>query len=883
MAYASLLSLNQTLDQILHPNDQTEQPHIIMGSLHEKVSFLLSFLDVSSPQNSDKLRGLEGRIRDAAYDAEDIIESSMSNQIVSESGSHEYRTESHMSNQIVLEWDQKFERLQKIIQEFNSISDEVVKMRERNEIQVLLPSNSLPAASSKSRSTNKSATVGLDHDLMEIKKLLTKPHSELEVVSIFGMGGLGKTTLAKLTYNDSLIANHFDVRAWIVGSQEYREVLNGLLNSLGGTNHESGEESIEKLAENVSKILKDKRYLIVMDDVWVIEQLTRVKSLFPDNNNGSRIILTTRIFEVAKRASHLCPPHHMAFLDVEASWNLLHEMVFGEERCPPELQEIGHMIMRMCEGLPFLLVLIGGLLYKSERTLHYWKHVERNIHSVVVGMDYHMDFLVYISFIYNQLPHHLRACFLYMGVLPEDYEICRSKLTKLWVANRFIKPDRSKSLEEVAEEYLKDLVDRNLILVREWSYSGEIKTCSIHDILRDFCLMKSKEEKFNSDVEYLPGVHDNLRQVSILTDLKNQIPRFALGNNRDLRVRSVTFFFCNSPNDIHFITNFRLLRVLDALTIRLEEFPVEIVELVTLRYIALSYWMKHTFPASIAKLCNLETLIINPGKFRSIFNTSFLPPEIWKMSRLRHLLFVGSYLPYPTHALKGGTFVSLENLQTLSNMINFRWTKEVLEMMPNLKKLVISYEHDGRTEWSSYCFDNFVHLHQLEVLKCFFFAKCYIKYQDPLPVNFAFPQKLKRLTLSGCRISWKNMTVVGSLSNLEVLKLKFHAFEGPVWELNDGEFRRLKLLLIHMTDLEHWKVDKTHLPSLQRLSLRYCYKLVEIPSGIGKIPTLEEIELCECKTSVVTSAWVIQEEHESLGSNGFKVVLKDKDDTDISS
>ncbi|KAL2492424.1 putative disease resistance protein RDL5 [Abeliophyllum distichum] len=485
------------------------------------------------------------------------------------------------------------------------------------------------------------------------------------------MGGIGKTTLAKLTYNDSLIANHFDVRAWVVVSREYREqeVLKGLLNSLRGLNHESGEESIEKLAENVSKFLKDKRYFIVIDDVWTIKTWNRVKSLFPDNNNGSRIILTTRLLK-----------------EITGSWDS-------------------------------------------------------------------------VSFIYSQLPHHLRACFLYMGVLPEDYEIRRSKLTKLWVANRFIKPDRSKSLEEVAEEYLKDLVDRNLILVSEWSYSGEIKTCSIHDILRGFCLMKAKEEKFNSDVEYLPEFHDNLRQVSILTDLKNEIPTSALTRGRVLRVRAVTFFIHNSPNDVHFfITNFRLLRVLDALTIRFQEFPVEIVELVTLRYIALTYWMKHRFPASIAKLCNLETLIVNPGKFRSIFNTSFLPPEIWKMSRLRHLLFVRSYLPYPTDALIRGSFVPLENLQTLSNVRNFRWTKE-----------------------------------------------------------------------------------------------------------------------------EHWKVDKTHLPSLQRLSLRYCYNLVEIPSGIGKIPTLEEIELCECKTSVKTSAQVIQEEKESLGNIGFKVVLKDKDDTDISS
>ncbi|KAL2515191.1 putative late blight resistance protein-like protein R1A-10 [Forsythia ovata] len=433
MAYASLLSLNQTLEQNECPDDQTEQQ--IMRNLHENVSLLMSFLDVSSPKKSDKLRGLEGRIRDAAYEAEDIIESHMSNQILSESGTQQDRTEFHISSQIISDWDQKFERLQKIIQEFDFISDE----------------------------------------------LLITPHTELDVISIVGMGGIGKTTVAEGIYYNQYIADQFDVRAWVTVSQEYQEqeVLRGLLNSLRGLNHESDEESIDKLAENVSKCLKDKRYLIVLDDVWEIETWNRVKSLIPDNLNGSRIILTTRLPQVARHASRFCRPYHLRPLSREESWKLLDMMVFGGERCPPQLVKIGNAISGKCKGLPLVLVLIGGLLYKAERTLDYWRYVARNIGSAITDQGYNI--LDLIAFIYNQLPHHLRACFLYMGVLPEEYEIRRSKLNALWVANRFIKPDRSKSLEEVAKEYLKDLVDRNLIVARQVSYSLEIDTCSIHD------------------------------------------------------------------------------------------------------------------------------------------------------------------------------------------------------------------------------------------------------------------------------------------------------------------------------------------------------------------------------------------------------------------
>ncbi|CAA2954106.1 late blight resistance homolog R1A-10 isoform X1 [Olea europaea subsp. europaea] len=888
MAFASLLSLTQALEQILHPHDrslslhQTDQQTI--RSLHEKFSLLLSFLEDSSYKNSETIRSLEERIRDVTYEAEVIIETQMLNQILLQSGCREDITEFNMSNQIVWKWEQKHEGLQKVLEELHSVSEEMKKMKDGNDIKDLPPRNSLPAGSSQDSSSNKSSMVGYNDYLMEIMERLTQPPLKREIIPIVGMGGIGKTTLARNVYDDLRIVDYFDTRAWITVSQGYQviDMITGLLKSIKHAAHELYQEDIGKLYQLLHKSLKGNRYLIVMDDVWDIKAWEDVKRVFPDDDNGSRIIFTTRQSIVARQVQSSGHIQHLKGLDVQESWILLREKAFGKENCPPQLEKIGTEIAKNCKGLPLSLVVIGGLLYKAERTEDYWNYVSENLYSAVSKASHH-EYLEILSLSYNHLPHYSRACFLYMSVLPEDYVIRKSKLTKLWVANGFIKPDKSKSLEELAEEYLKDLTDRNLIMVHERVYSDEIKSCSIHDLLRELCVIKAKEEKFlqvlKLENDHFPEVTDNLHHVSIHTNFKDQSTRFSLAQDCDSPIRSVIFFCRNNPNhlSLHFITSFRLLKVLDALTIRFDEFPIEIVELFNLRYIALTYWIKHSFPASISKLFNLETLIVNPGKFKEVFNTSFLPLEIWKMPRLRHLLFVRAFFPYPTDALNGGNFVPLQNLQTLSNVINFRWTKEVLQMLPNLKKLVISYEHDGRTEWSSYCFDNFIYLHRLEVLKCYFFAESYLKYQDPLPVNFAFPPQLKKLTLSGCRISWESMTIIGSLPKLEVLKLKDHAFEGPVWEPIEGEFSQLKFLLLEETDLEQWNADKPHFPILKRLHLRYCYNLLEIPSGFENIPTFQAIELCECSSSVVASAKSIQEMQKDCGNEKFQVVVKDEE------
>ncbi|KAL2492475.1 putative late blight resistance proteinR1A-10 [Abeliophyllum distichum] len=201
-------------------------------------------------------------------------------------------------------------------------------------------------------------------------------------------------------------------------------------------------------------------------------------------------------------------------------------------------------------------------------------------------------------------------------------------------------------------------------------------------------------------------------------------------------------------------------------------------------------------------------------------------------------------------------------------------------MMPNLKKLKIGFGHSC-AKLSSVCINKFIHLNQLEDFNCFF--QDYFRelgpdnscINYPLVENFHLPPTLKRLTLKDCRLSWKSMAIIGSLPNLEVLNLKKFTFDGSVWEPTEGNFLQLKVLLLHETDLEHLKADETNFPSLQHLTFSDCRKLVEIPSAIGDIPTLQVIELYEYIKSDVNSVKLIQEEQRHLENDNLQIIIHD--------
>ncbi|KAL0342835.1 UNVERIFIED_CONTAM: putative late blight resistance proteinR1B-16 [Sesamum calycinum] len=621
----------------------------------------------------------------------------------------------------------------------------------------------------------------------------------------------------------------------------------------------------EELADYLYKSLVGRRYLIVMDDIWDTEIWDAVRRFFPDDCNGSRILLTTRLSDVALYADSFSPLHKMQFLKEGESWNLLCKKVFGEKDCPPELEDVGKAIARNCGGLPLAIVVIGGLLSKESRRQEYWRNLAENLSSIVTKDD--DKCLEILGLSYNRLPQRLRACFLYMAVFPEDYEIPVAKLIRLWAAEGFLKPNASKSLEDLAEEYLDDLIERNLILVSKRSANGKIRTCNIHDLLRNLCSRNAQQENFlyvvkcNDDV-LQRGVYITPRRLSIhphLLSIQSQILYESEIHNSGAHSLLCTGARLIYPSRVYL--GYKLLRVLDLIIVRFFHFPAEITKLVYLRYLAFTY--NEALPPSIAELWNLQTLVYHNWTFGKC---PVFPVEIWMMPKLRHLCMTPCRLPVPQNV----QMLVLGNLQTLSEVRNLRCSDDIFKRIPNLKELGISYEVSPSVNWSKYKLEALVNLHQLETLKLLF---KYSSHASEIvnPPKLAFPEKLKRLTLAGCGIPWSCMTIVGALPNLEVLKLRKNACQGIKWEPVDGQFCQLKHLLLEEVDLVVWGANEAHFPRLQRLIIRSCYKLKEIPSGIGEIPTLELIELVDCHHSAVTSAEQIQEEQEGMGNEELRV------------
>lgn len=295
------------------------------------------------------------------------------------------------------------------------------------------------------------------------------------VISVFGMAGIGKTTVVCKVFDDKEVRKHFPPYAWITVPHSYRrvDVLISLLKQFHKAAKESTPREIETLNDEVSILdklrnyLEGKRYIIVLDDVWEVELCICIKSALPNINNGSKILITTRLENVALawKASSADHVYNLQPLPPEEAWTLFCKKTFQESCCPREMEEFSHDIVRKCEGLPLAILAIGALLSTKKKTVLVWKKLRDSFSSELGNHPHFTSARRILLLSYHELPYYLKACFLYFGIFPEDYSVDRMRLVRLWIAEGFIKRHREKTLEEVAEEYLTELVHRSLVLV----------------------------------------------------------------------------------------------------------------------------------------------------------------------------------------------------------------------------------------------------------------------------------------------------------------------------------------------------------------------------------------------------------------------------------
>ncbi|KAG6388151.1 hypothetical protein SASPL_153350 [Salvia splendens] len=759
-------------------------------------------------------------------------------------------------------------QLEKVTEEIALISAKLknTKVISRSKEVQHSPNYSTLSPSSTAPPIHKSSMVGFDDHMMNIKDRLCGNPSKLQVIPVCGMGGIGKTTLARNVYDDKLIKENFTIRVWVTVSQDYsaQRILSNLLESLKEYNNQSGKK--ESADIKVYQILIGRKYLVVMDDIWRSEAWDIVRNVFPDNGNGSRIMLTTRLYDVASYPGPSIKPYELGLLDEVQSWSLLKEKVFANQVCPSDLENIGKDIARSCKGLPLAIVVIAGLLSTVTKNPASWMEIAEMVKSAKTAEQEHIEDILSLSYV--ELPQLLRPCFLYMGSFPEDQEIYTSKLIRLWIGEGFLKfPINTKSFEEVAEECLEELVKRNLVFVTKRKCDGRVKSCSLHDLIRELCIRKAHESKF-----FLNLMDEDAEKEKFMDSIKNQ---------RQVSTYNLSFFSSYGGSTIHsikcfkyhiveldFVEGVRLVRVLDAEAADVEYLPSQLFELFHLRYLAVRY--SHSIPRILSNLQNLQTLIIRAekrDKFGVAVSCGMLVP--WCMQQLRHVYFQGEiYFDDPKE-----TTCSLENLRTVSFVNSTCCSEQILKKIPNLKKLKIDCSR-GR---DAGCLNDLVHLHRLECLEVY--AGRWVG-SWPKSYNITFPEMLKKLTLRDLKHSWNDMIVVGSLPNLQVLKLNDCACSGGTWETTEGTFPVLEVLLVERSGFKNWKTECGHFPMLKRLLLHSCWDLNEIPTDIGDIPTLQLIEVKgSVKKSLLESVEQIREEQEEMGNNTLQVVCIAKSST----
>ncbi|PIN23806.1 Apoptotic ATPase [Handroanthus impetiginosus] len=704
--------------------------------------------------------------------------------------------------------------------------------------------------------------VGIEKPKQQLLTWLSSIDSGLKVISVVGMAGLGKTTLVKKVFDDTSVKMNFEHHAWITVSESFKveNLLQDVIKRLLEDAKQPPPQGLEArkadgMREFIYNFLQNKNYIIVLDDIWTPNAWEAIRYAFPRSTTHGRGHAAC-----SESNGHV---YKLEPLPEEKSRELFYGKAFPRNSCPPYLEEISESILCRCEGLPLAIVVIGSLLATKNNKIEEWEMFCRSVGSELEG-DRLKRISNLLSLSFYDLPNYLKACFLYLSIVPEDELIDKARVSRLWIAEGFVEAKQGKTMEEIAEGYMNELLNRCLIQIAETTHDGRPRKFHIHDLLREYIISKAREHNIVAIDSHGETQWPDSVQRLALDGFINRTQQIYKGKY----IRSLLFF---SPANsewgpiLHEVlrSGCKMLKVLELRGAPVDKIPDEVFKLCHLKYLSLRDTQVNVIPKSIGNLGKLETLDL-----KGCWITE-LPIEILKLQRLRNLLLYsygtvngyyegiqGFKAPYEM-----GRLLCLQKLCYL-DLADARGDRiEIVReigKLTQLQRLGITKlrREDGRELCSS--LSNLTNLRALTIVS--FEEVEYIDLEYPLsPSTFPFlrtlellgrleriPQwigslnALTRLSFKWSRLREDPLEYIQGLPNLLTLGLEFDGYEGL--ELN---FKTLhKLYLSKLRGLRWVKVENGSMPLLHDLAVWDC-KSVEMLVGVEHLKNLKYVEFSD--------------------------------------
>ncbi|XP_055960192.1 putative disease resistance protein RGA3 [Mercurialis annua] len=576
------------------------------------------------------------------------------------------------------------------IRELNESLDVIAKEKERYSFSLIKGHENIERAMTTSV-INIAEVKGRHHDKVAvIDLLLAESDQNPHVISIVGMGGVGKTTFAKLVYNEEMIKAHFDVQIWVCVSDPFDEVriAKAILESL--TKSTSNLVELQNIVQQIQQCILGRKFLLVLDDVWNEDyrKWEELKHSFECGAPGSKILVTTRKEDVAKTMDSV-NTIQLGLLSDKECWEIFTNIAFfqrSRNECIV-LEEIGRKIVSRCKGLPLAVKTIASLL-RFKKSIREWQDVLNSESWKLKEVDECVLAPLWLSYI--DLPSPLKQCFSHCVIFPKDYEMSKSELISLWIGQGYIRAANDKNLEMIGDEYFHNLVMRSffqdIIEIGENEYLSDRIYCKMHDLVHDFAQSVMKNEygsiEINSNEE--PRIDFNPMEIrhvgiTVVEHVSFPISLYSFRKLRSLKISSGGSTSFGVALSILF-NELSCLRSLSLRNCGIVEIPSNISNLIHLRQLDLSFNVFEELPESICKLYNLQVLDVERcGRLKS------LPKGIGKLINLIYLNNLGTYAFMPKvigrlYGLQSLTKINISHHETIEAPLSLRDIKNLNQL-----------------------------------------------------------------------------------------------------------------------------------------------------------------------------------------------------------